>query len=161
MGQVRVETASAEETFRLGEALGRVLQGGEFIGLAGELGAGKTQLARGIAAGAQVRKEEVASPTFAIVYPYASARGFTLNHADLYRLADEEELYATGFFDLAAAGGAMLVEWIDRVPAAAPADHLRVELHFVEGDLDRRRVEAVGSGPLHEALLRRWMTAAR
>ena len=156
MGQVTFETASAEETFRLGEALGRQLRGGEFIGLIGELGAGKTQLVRGIAQGAGVKKEEVASPTFAIVYPYATARGFTLHHADLYRLADEDELYATGFFDLIGGSGAMLVEWLEKVPSAAPADHLRIELNFVQGALDQRKIVATTTGPSHEDLLRRW-----
>lgn len=157
MGEVTFETSSAEETFALGQRLGRALRGGEFIGLVGDLGAGKTQLVRGIADGAGVKKEEVASPTFAIVYPYATAAGFTLHHADLYRLEDEDELYATGFFDLVAGGGSMLVEWIDKVPSAMPAEHLRIELQFVSGEeLDRRKITARASGEVHAALLGRW-----
>src|SRR5690348_12674735 len=109
-----VESTSAEETFALGERLGALLRPGDFVGLMGELGAGKTQLVRGIAHGAGVNPREVASPTFAIVYPYRGR--LPLYHADLYRLQDYDELYATGFLDLVDAGGATLVEWLDRIP---------------------------------------------
>jgi tRNA threonylcarbamoyladenosine biosynthesis protein TsaE len=146
-----IQSESAERTFALGEALGRVLAPGHFIGLIGDLGAGKTQLARGIAAGAGVAPSEVASPTFAIVYPYRGR--IPLNHADLYRIADRDELYATGFFDLPSSG-AMLVEWLDRIPEAAPADHLQIRIDVV--DDDRRRIIARASGPLHAALLSAW-----
>ncbi len=151
-------TESAEQTTALGRALGEVLESGDFIGLSGTLGAGKTQLARGIAEGAGVNPHEVASPTFAILYPY-EARGFTLFHADLYRVADEDELYATGFFELFEGPGAFLVEWLDRVPGAAPEQLLRIEL--VSTGLDRREVRATAIGARPEALLAAWVERAR
>jgi len=82
-------------------------------------------LVRGIAEGAGVPASEVASPSFAIVYPYCGS--IVLHHADLYRLADLDELYATGFFDLLEKG-ATLVEWIDRVPEAMPEERLVVRI---------------------------------
>ena len=94
----RLVSPSPEETHRLGVKLGQLLQPGDFVGLIGDLGAGKTHLVRGVAEGAGVAHSEVASPTFAIVYPYDGR--IPLYHADLYRLADYEELYATGFMDL-------------------------------------------------------------
>jgi tRNA threonylcarbamoyladenosine biosynthesis protein TsaE len=144
------ETASAEETRAIGVALGKLLQPGDFIGLIGDLGAGKTELARGIAEGAGVPKGEVASPTFAIVYPYRGR--IPLYHADLYRLADEDELFATGFFDLTAAkDGAFVVEWLDRIPTAAPEERLVITLQPLS--LDRRSIRFDAAGDRHVELL--------
>lgn len=160
MGEVTLqhtfESDSPEVTRALGVALGRLLQPGDFVGLIGDLGAGKTELSRGVAEGAGVPKSEVASPTFAIVYPYQGR--ITLYHADLYRLADEEELYATGFFDLINAGeGAFLVEWIDKVPTAMPPEAL--ELRLDAPDVDRRRIHATARGARPVALLEDWSAA--
>ena len=151
MGRVKagLSIRSPAAMRRLGACLGALLEKGDFVGLVGELGAGKTVLARGIAEGAGVPESEVASPSFAIVYPY---RGRILvHHADLYRLADEEELYATGFFDLLGQG-AMVVEWAERIPAALPRQRLivRIERAGERG----RRVRLEPEGPRHEALAR-------
>jgi tRNA threonylcarbamoyladenosine biosynthesis protein TsaE len=146
------ESDSPERTHAAGVALGALLEPGHFLGLIGELGAGKTQFARGVAQGAGVPAREVSSPSFAIVYPYRGR--IPLYHADLYRLADEDELYATGYFDLLNGDGALLVEWLDQVPQAAPPDRLVLTLSYV--DENRRRIEAAAQGPRHEALLARW-----
>jgi len=126
----------------LGERLGARLEPGDFVGLQGELGAGKTVLARGIAQGAGVPPGEVASPTFAIVYPYRGR--IALNHADLYRIGDEDELYATGFYDLLASDAATLVEWIDRVPEAQPPERLTVRI--LRTGARTRQVELTAAG---------------
>jgi tRNA threonylcarbamoyladenosine biosynthesis protein TsaE len=110
----RFHSSSPERTFALGAGLGKVIEQGDFVGLMGELGAGKTQFVRGVAAGAAVPSAQVASPSFAIVYPYQGR--ITVHHADLFRVADYDELYATGFTELASGEGAMLVEWLERVP---------------------------------------------
>ncbi|MFZ5469401.1 MAG: tRNA (adenosine(37)-N6)-threonylcarbamoyltransferase complex ATPase subunit type 1 TsaE [Myxococcota bacterium] len=153
--QRALESSSAEETAELGRALGRLLAPGDFIGLVGELGAGKTQFVRGVADGAGVAKSEVASPSFAIVYPYRGR--LPLYHADLYRVADEDELYATGFFDLLGVEAALLVEWLDRVPAAAPPELLLVRIE-VEGE-NKRRLVAQAFGDRPRALLESWAPA--
>jgi tRNA threonylcarbamoyladenosine biosynthesis protein TsaE len=142
-----------EETRALGAALGRVLRAGDFVGLCGELGAGKTAFIRGVAEGAGVPSREVSSPSFAIVQPY-QGRAVTLHHADLYRLVGEDELYATGFFDLLGQG-ATLVEWLDRVPRAAPPDFLRLDFTVLADE--SRQIAAAASGPRHEELLRSWL----
>lgn len=139
---------SAATMERLGKWLGERLQPGDFIGLVGDLGAGKTVLARGIAEGAGVPPEQVASPSFAIVYPYRGR--ITVHHADLYRLADEEELYATGFFDLLKEPAATVVEWIDRIPEAAPPEHLLI--HITRTGEGTRALELEPQGSRHEAL---------
>ena len=153
MGPVERVTRSAEETRALGLKLGALLQTGDFVALAGELGAGKTQLARGVAEGAGVDPAVVSSPTFSIVQSYEGTR-VTLHHSDFYRLRGEDELFATGFYDLV---GAILVEWIDRVPSALPPDSLRVELEVI--DSDTRRIKGTARGARHEALLEQWLAA--
>ena len=114
-------TRSAAETRALGEALGRVLAPGDFVALLGELGAGKTEFARGVAEGCHVPADEVASPTFALIHRYRGR--IPLAHADLYRLVDEDDLYGTGYFELRDAGEeALMVEWADRIRSAIAAD---------------------------------------
>ncbi len=149
-------TRSAEETRSLGLSLGALLQTGDFLALAGELGAGKTQLSRGIAEGAGVKPEDVSSPTFSIVQSYTGTR-VTLHHSDFYRLRGEDELFATGFYDLE---GAFVVEWIDLVPTALPLeDSLRLELTVI--DDNTRRIRGIARGARHITLLKAWLSESR
>jgi len=153
-----VTSTSPEQTRALGIRLGELLEPGDFVGLVGDLGAGKTHFVRGVAEGAQVPKSQVASPTFAIVYPYEGGR-IPLFHADLYRLADYDELYATGFMDLIGEG-AMLVEWIDKVPEAMPPDRLLLTIEVPnEGPEDVRTIRAEATGARAKALLTEWLAA--
>lgn len=151
MAPLTIITHRAEETFRLGQTLGRVLEPFDFIGLSGQLGAGKTQLSRGIAQGAGVPVEEVSSPTYAIVQSYTGR--LTLHHVDLYRLATYDDLYAVGYFDLAFQPAAMLVEWVDQVPGAAGDDALRIRIEVPSEETRHFFIEA--HGPRAEALLAR------
>ena len=144
-------TRSARETAALGRALGRALAPGDVVALVGELGAGKTQLVRGACDGAEVPPREVASPTFAIVATYHGR--IPVHHADLYRLADEEELFATGFVDLVGGEGAVLVEWADRIPGALPRERLEVRLAH-GATPSAREVTLHGTGARHAALAR-------
>src|SRR5262245_31133885 len=107
---------SPEETLRLGEAWGREAKPGWVIGLTGDLGAGKTQLARGIARGLGV-EARILSPTFTLVHEYCGGR-LPLYHLDLYRLDTQEQIVAAGleeyFFQR---DGVTIVEWAERFPA--------------------------------------------
>lgn len=150
-------TTSADDTFALGQKLGAALVGGDFVGLSGQLGAGKTQFSRGVADGAGVPLDDVSSPTYSIVQSYRGR--LTLHHADLYRLTGEGDLFATGYFDLLESDGAMLVEWIEQVKAAAPDDALLITL-TVTGDTTRS-IEAKSTGPKSAALLERWSTLTK
>ncbi len=152
MGTVSFSSTSPAETRALGEALGRVLQDGDFVGLVGELGAGKTELARGIARGVGIRDEDVTSPTFSIVHQHHGR--IVLTHADLYRLDGPADLDGTGFHELRDGPGATLVEWVDRVPGAAPPDALRIVLG--EPAEDARELMVTATGPRSEHLLARW-----
>jgi tRNA threonylcarbamoyladenosine biosynthesis protein TsaE len=135
---ISVCTDSAEATAALGRSLGAALRPGDFVALIGDLGAGKTCFSRGVAEGAGVSPEDISSPTFAILQRYAGR--IPLFHADLYRLADPDELYATGYFDLLeAAEGAFLVEWAEQVPGAIPSGALVIRL-AADPDVDSRRM---------------------
>jgi tRNA threonylcarbamoyladenosine biosynthesis protein TsaE len=76
-----------------------------------------------------------------------------VHHADLYRIADEDELYGTGFGDLVGGEGALLVEWADRIPGALPEERLTIRLAHGKGP-DVRRIEVEGVGERHAALAR-------
>lgn len=145
-------TRAPAETRGLGERIGLLLLPGDVVALSGELGAGKTELARGICRGAGVRDEDVSSPTFAIVATYRGR--LEVHHADLYRIGDEDELHATGFYDLVGRDGASVVEWADRFPGALPAERLEVR---IESDLARpttRRLLVSGFGKRYVELVR-------
>ena len=104
-----VLTHSQQETIAFGERLGAELREGDVLVLTGDLGAGKTQLTKGIAAALGV-DADVTSPTFTIqmVYP---GRDFDLNHFDLYRLERPDQLEDTGLFDVLGADGVCVIEW--------------------------------------------------
>jgi tRNA threonylcarbamoyladenosine biosynthesis protein TsaE len=152
-------TRSAKETEALGARLGRALAPGDCVAFVGELGAGKTQLVRGACRGARVPASEVSSPSFAIVATYGGR--IPVHHADLYRIGDVDELYATGFFDLVGGAGAILVEWADRVPGCLPEERLTVTLRHDPRLPDVRRIELDGVGARHAALADRLGKPAR
>lgn len=149
---MELRSPDAAGTFALGRALGQVLQSGDFVGLSGQLGAGKTLFSRGVAEGAGVPLEDVSSPTYSIIQSYRGR--LALHHADLYRLTSEADLFSTGFHDLLESEGAFLVEWIDQIPGAAPEDALRITLEVTSPET--RTLQVTTSGPKSEALLTRW-----
>ena len=86
---------SVEETFNIGKQIGNLVNPGDIICLTGDLGTGKTHISKGIALGLGI-KEHITSPTFNIVNEYSSGR-LGLNHFDVYRINDPDEIYAIGF----------------------------------------------------------------
>ena len=102
-------TTSQEETIALGERLGALLQVGDVLVLTGDLGAGKTQLTKGIAAGMGV-EDDVTSPTFNILMVYEGAE-MPLYHFDLYRLDDPDQLEDIGLYEMLDGDGACGIEW--------------------------------------------------
>jgi tRNA threonylcarbamoyladenosine biosynthesis protein TsaE len=105
---------SPDETQALGEAWGREATGGWVIGLSGDLGAGKTQLAKGIARGLGITAL-VHSPTFALVNEYAGGR-LPLFHLDLYRLDTPEQIIGAGLEEYFHPEGVTVVEWAEKFP---------------------------------------------
>jgi tRNA threonylcarbamoyladenosine biosynthesis protein TsaE len=103
---------SAEETFAFGVATAREAAPGDVFGLAGDLGAGKTQFVKGFVAGIG-SAADVTSPTFTLVHEYSGGR-MPVYHFDFYRLDTAEAVVALGFDEYAYGGGVCLVEWADR-----------------------------------------------
>ena len=128
-------THGAEETRELGAALAGMLQAGDVVLLVGELGAGKTCFAQGVAHGLEV-KEQVTSPTFTLMREYRGR--LPLYHLDAYRLDGAADLFAIGVDEYLDSGGVLLVEWGDRARDFFTMDRLEVAFSFDVGDEDRR-----------------------
>lgn len=137
---VRLDDLAA--TRRFGATLARQLSDADVILLEGELGAGKTTLARAIIA-TLCGVEDAPSPTYTIVQTYDRAQGGELWHADLYRIEDEAELDELGLED-AFLDAVCLVEWPDRLGRAVPED--RLEIRLVAGKDDAREALITGQG---------------
>ena len=131
-------TRSEGETEALARELATELSAGDVVYLVGDLGAGKTTFARGLAAGLGAVASEVASPTFAILHEYASPGGaVVLRHLDLYRLADRaSDLEILGLPD-AVAGAPVAVEWPGEAIRAALPPTIRVSIAAEPGDARR------------------------
>jgi tRNA threonylcarbamoyladenosine biosynthesis protein TsaE len=131
-------TNSEKETLTFGQEYGKKLKGGEIIGLCGNLGAGKTILAKGVAFGLGIKKN-VNSPTFVVmkVYPIKKDNIKTLVHIDAYRLSSERDLIALGaeeyFNDPSAV---ILIEWANKVEKILPKKTKYIKIK-ISGDNKR------------------------
>jgi tRNA threonylcarbamoyladenosine biosynthesis protein TsaE len=104
---------SPAETEALGEKFGRVAQNGLVVALSGELGAGKTQLVKGLARGLEI-SARVRSPTFTLVNEYGGGR-LKLFHLDLYRLETREQILSAGLEEFPQPDGVTVIEWAERL----------------------------------------------
>lgn len=151
-------TRSAAETRALGAALGRAAAPGTVLTLVGPLGAGKTQLAKGVAEGLDVRSV-VNSPTFVLMNEHQGR--LRLFHIDAYRLDDPEEALAAGLLDEREVEGVTVVEWADRLDGWLPAERLDIELGMDPGgDEERRTVRMHPHGAAHADLAARVLEPA-
>lgn len=141
---------SPEATRRIGEVIGRALSAGMVLCLTGDLGAGKTLLTKGIAAGLGV-KEDVTSPSFTLMNLYEGR--LSVAHFDLYRLEEEDALEDIGFYEYAEEpSGVAIIEWADKFPAALPERRLTVALSRGAGEA-ARRLSVVSEGDAYEAIM--------
>lgn len=138
-----VDLPNLAATQAFGRRLGQRLWPGTVIALVGELGAGKTHLARAIAEGLNIADSRiVTSPTFVLVQEY-SAR-LPIYHFDAYRLKAEAEFADLGVHEYFESGGVCLIEWADRVPGCLPAEHLRITLVTTGETARRALIEGTG-----------------
>jgi tRNA threonylcarbamoyladenosine biosynthesis protein TsaE len=128
---------SAAETIDFGRRLAGELRPGDVVALNGDLGAGKTCLVKGLAAGLGIT-QDVTSPTFTIIHEYRSGR-IPLVHVDLYRLESVPQIVATGLEDYFDGGGITVIEWANKVEPLLPATTRRIRLTVV--DENTRRIE--------------------
>lgn len=140
-----VRTHSPAETRALGQRLARLLRPGDVLLLYGDLGAGKSELTRGIARGLGVTGP-VASPSFTILNVYDEGR-LPLYHFDWYRLNSAEELYEMGMDEYLGGDGVAVVEWPSQCPEAIPETNLTITLTPGEGDA--REISFAPRGGFH------------
>ena len=148
---------SPEQTVRLGVRLGELLRRGDVICLAGDLGSGKTTLARGIARG-WGSLDQVTSPSFILINEYRRADNQRLYHIDSYRMSGPAEADLLGLHELLDAEGSVVIEWPERIEDLIPVQHLWVSLRWV--DELRRGLNFVARGTRHERVLEAFRTAA-
>jgi tRNA threonylcarbamoyladenosine biosynthesis protein TsaE len=144
----QITTTSVEETRALGAALAARSVRGDVICLWGELGAGKTQLAKGLGAGLGI-EQTINSPSFILMAEYPGR--LRLFHVDLYRLDGAEQAIAGGLLDERQAEGITVVEWPERLTDALPGD--RLDVVFDGSGDDPRRITVRATGPRHEHYL--------
>lgn len=148
-----ITTHSPAETLALAERIGRAAQPGDCVALTGNLGTGKTVMAKGIASGLDIAPSEVTSPTFVLMTRHAGR--LTLHHLDAYRLTASAEMLAIGAEEAFYGEGLCVVEWADRVADILPDDRLEIVI-TVTGETDRVfRLTSTG----HQS--RRLLAAAR
>lgn len=134
------------DMIKLAQDLASQCQAGDCFALHGDLGAGKSFLARAIMRALGVSDEALPSPTFAIIQEYAAAQGETstalkIAHMDWYRLEDEHDVANLGVDEYFAAPWISLIEWSERAPALLPSNTTHIYINLVADDMNARLVK--------------------
>lgn len=138
-----IETRSPEETFALGEKLGREAKPGQIYTLNGDLGTGKTVFTQGFASGLGIT-EPVNSPTFTILQVYEEGR-MPFYHFDVYRIGDVEEMDEIGYEDCFYGEGVCLIEWAELIKEILPKNVIVVTIEKdLEQGFDYRKITLEG-----------------
>jgi len=144
-------TKSASETIRIGKSIGSRLLPGDVVALVGELGAGKTQFIKGLAAGVGIGNATyVSSPSFKLINEYPGTT--TFYHVDLFRLKGEKEAEELGLDDCFQGRGITAIEWADKIPSLLPEEILWIKIHYT-GE-NTRSLEISGKGERYEGLVK-------
>lgn len=120
---------SSDETITIGESIAKLLKGDETVGITGDLGAGKTQLVKGICKYFGIAENEVSSPTFSIVNEYHGNK--IIYHFDFYRILSEDELWDIGIEDYLTSHNLKLVEWFELAPGVMPETFVRIQIQHL------------------------------
>lgn len=139
-----LEVSKPEQTMLCGEVMGKLIPRGSIVGLTGDLGAGKTIFAKGLARGLGI-KEEPNSPTFVIMNCYEGR--IPLFHFDVYRLSGGPEFEDTGYEEFFYGDGVSVVEWADRVRDVLPANAVIIDIQSPpRADDESRTIKVTGEG---------------
>ncbi|WP_160689747.1 tRNA (adenosine(37)-N6)-threonylcarbamoyltransferase complex ATPase subunit type 1 TsaE [Clostridium sp. C2-6-12] len=140
---------SVEETTQLGMKLGNLLKAGDIVCLTGDLGTGKTHITKGIAKGLGIT-DNITSPTFTIVNEYQGTK-LKLNHFDVYRVSDPDEIYAIGFDDYIFSDAVSIIEWANYIEEILPQDllHIKIEKDLSKGE-DYRKITLTPYGDRYD-----------
>jgi tRNA threonylcarbamoyladenosine biosynthesis protein TsaE len=137
-----IESRSPHETKSWGRRLASILEGGELLGLIGDLGAGKTVFIKGLASGLSLREEDILSPTFTMIQEHHGR--FPLYHIDLYRL-EEATLDDLGLREYLFSEGVAAVEWFERLRGSTEMEYLSVRISYAGANLRRIEFSAIDS----------------
>jgi tRNA threonylcarbamoyladenosine biosynthesis protein TsaE len=152
MGSWSVVSKSSRQTMGWGRKLAKLVQGGEIIGLVGELGTGKTCFVRGFAEGLEVGKDAwIRSPTFTLINEYHAR--LPIYHIDLYRIGARHELEELNLREYLYSDGVSLIEWFDHLPAADADEFL--EIRIAHGGESKRQLTFVGHGERYEKMVQK------
>jgi tRNA threonylcarbamoyladenosine biosynthesis protein TsaE len=147
------QTQSTSETIRIGKSIGSLLRSGDVVALAGELGTGKTQFIKGLAAGVGVGKPTyISSPSFTLINEYPGKVSFY--HIDLYRLRSEKEAEELGLEEYFQGEGITAIEWADKIPSFLPKEILWIHIQYT--GKNTRSIEAIGKGKRYEELTKKF-----
>ena len=150
MKRVVFQTKSTSETIRLGKKIGKLLTAGDVVALVGELGAGKTQFIKGLAAGVGMGNPTyISSPSFTLINEYPGKIPFY--HVDLFRLAREKDAEDLGLEDYFQGGGITAIEWADKIPSLLPKEMLFI--HIAYTGKNKRSLEIIGKGKRYVELI--------
>jgi tRNA threonylcarbamoyladenosine biosynthesis protein TsaE len=148
---VVIQTKSTSETVRLGKRMGGHLRPGDVVALAGELGTGKTQFIKGVAAGVGVGKSTyITSPSFTLINEYTGKIPFY--HIDLYRLKTEKEAEELGLEEYFQSRGITAIEWADKIPSSLPKEMLWIHIYYT--GKYTRSLEIIAKGKRYEEIVR-------
>ena len=132
------ESYSYEDTIGIAEKIADTFNGGEFVAMYGDLGAGKTAFVQGIAKALGITNH-VTSPTFTIVNEYEGR--LPLYHFDVYRIGDPDEMYEIGYDEYVDSNGVCIVEWAELIEDLFPPDYIKITiLKNEEIDFDYRKI---------------------
>jgi tRNA threonylcarbamoyladenosine biosynthesis protein TsaE len=146
-----IQTRSASETVRIGKTIGNRLLLGDVVALVGELGAGKTQFIKGLAAGVGIENSAyISSPSFTLIHEYPGEIPFY--HIDLFRLGREQEAEELGLEDYFQGRGITAIEWADKIPCLLPKELLFICIAYI--DKNTRSLEITGKGKRFEDLVK-------
>ena len=139
-------TGSDEATIDLGRRIASMLPRRAVVLLIGNLGAGKTTLAKGIVSGlGAAQADEVSSPTFTLIHEYGSAAAKNaVYHIDLYRLDRAADVATLGLDEIFDREALVLIEWGERFPGLIPANHIRINLDAEAADPNIRTLRVTG-----------------
>ncbi len=144
MANREILTHSSEETIAQGRQIGAALKAPVLILLSGDLGAGKTTLTKGIAAGlGAAREDDVTSPTFTLIHKYEGAT--RVYHVDLYRIDGLHDLETLGLEDIFSENAVVIVEWPDRLKLRTGWPTIQIQLEHVAEET-RRIIISEGTG---------------
>ena len=116
---------TVDETFKIGELIGTLVNSGDIICLIGDLGTGKTHLTKGIAKGLEI-EDHITSPTFTIVNEYKGR--LRLYHFDVYRVNDPDEISAIGFDEYIFSDAVSIIEWANYIEELIPSYNLTITI---------------------------------